>query len=181
LRLDHEKDLWGVDDRADARTPAQELLAGKKLTEVTWDPTGTWLGLGNEDGRVWIVAPEGPGLQALAAELAAVDYSNAMPAAWDVAARNEIRSLYLSPRAGIAMAETDNDHVLLWRRDAKLGWSDPLVFEAHDLHQGSGGLECRPDGKLCIVEGQILSFDEVQTMRMSRPLLSGRPPNDTGR
>jgi hypothetical protein len=181
LRLDDEGNLWGVDDTAGSRTPAQELLEGKDLTEVAWDATGTWLALGSRDGRVWIVEPRDEGLATLATALAGIDDSNALPAAWDVAARNEIDGLHMLPREGVAMAETANDHVLLWRRDAKRGWSEPLVFEQRDLHDGGGGLECQPDGKRCIVEGQILSFDEQQLIAMSRALLSGRVAYDAER
>jgi hypothetical protein len=181
LYLDDEGDLWGVDDTPGSQAPSRELVVGQGLTEVAWDRTGKWLGLGNRDGRAWLVASERGDLASLAAALAHVDESTALPAAWDPAAHDKIYSLEFLAAQGFALAETDDDHEILWRRDPRRGWSEPLVFQKRELHDGHGGLQCRPDGKLCIVEGQILSFDEPQLISTSKALLSGRVGYDVER
>ncbi len=181
LYLDDEANLWGVDATPGSQAPARQVLAGMNLTEVAWDRTGSWLGLGNRAGRAWIVVPAREGLEALADALAGVTDSTALPPAWDPAASNEIEALQLLAREGMALAETDNDHVLLWRRDPRRGWSEPLLFQTRDLYEGYSDFQCRPDRSLCIVGGQILSFDEPQLLAMSKALLSGRVTHDAAR
>jgi hypothetical protein len=174
LWLDEAGALWGLDNTPDQTSPPERLLAGLKLSEVSWDATATWLGLGSSDGWVWVVPVESTAtLAELKATLQNVTFETALPISWNQTSRAEIESLEMLPKEGWVKAESDSDYIILWRGSPAGSWAQPIAFHERELFGGYSKFQCRPDGQQCIVDGQFLTYDEIQMLSMSRPILSG--------
>ncbi len=73
-------------------------------------------------------------------------------------------------------AETRNDYILLWRGSPAQGWQDSLVFHQRDGFHGGGDFSCRPDGEVCIIEGQLMKFDPQALLDLAGGLLPEHSP-----
>jgi hypothetical protein len=174
LWLDKAGNLWGLDHASGAQSPPQMLASGLGLSAIGWATSGEWLGLGAANGEVRVVAlGAGAGFDEIGEALASAALAPALPVSWDARARTKIVAIDLLPDAGWVSAQTRSSRFfLLWRGAPGAEWAEPVTLHASDGLRGEGDFACRPDGDLCVLRGQLLSFDETQLIAMSKPLLT---------
>lgn len=139
------------------------------LRELAWDETGRWLAVARE-ARVSL-AEIPPGEAAGAAVERALRVPPLPPSAVPEA-RGPITGLFPFPTLGWVVAETDDDYVLLWHRRPDGTWEEPLTFTLTELRiDHLHTVRFRPDGRMALLEDQILSFDPAHLMNYSRRLV----------
>ena len=174
LWIDGDGDLRIWAGSAGAGRPA-EAVAGRGLAAAAWDETGGWLGVGDDAGRVWLhAAPASAGPSELRQRVLAALGSAPLPPPLEPLTPSAIYRLELFPGAGWVVAETDDDHFLLWPRKAGGGWDSPLVFQQEELFLGGSGVRVSVDGRRMLLEGQLLELDPARLQREAARLRSGR-------
>lgn len=156
------------------QAPGRFVEVTRKPKELAWDPSGRWLAIGHDAGRVWLTKP--PAVltaKELSAQVAAAMKQPPLPQPAEMEARADIYSLFAFPDQGWVIAELD-DHLLLWHRGVSGTWEQPIVFTMKELRlEGIDSVKMRADGRMALIDNHVLSLDPAYLLAYSRRLVDG--------
>jgi hypothetical protein len=167
--------VWNASGRSG--THLQKVLQNPDLKALAWDDSGEWMALGHRDGRVWLTRPPGATAGELRRHIESSMTMSALPPPQEPEARGEIWRVFPFPRLGWIVASADKYNILIWHQNADQMWHDPPTIISNRELYLDGELyqvQFRPDGRMALFNGQLVSFDPPGLIAEAGRLLSGR-------